>query len=259
MSGVVDEGDQLVRVHRDGRVALLELNRPERMNAVTPELFAALSEALATVTTGDVRAVVITGAGRGFCAGADLKAPRPALEPGSRRLRQLYNPVIAQLAALPAPVIAAVNGATVGAGLSLAVAADLRIVSEDAFFVPGFADIGLVPDNGASWHLPRVIGHSRAALWLTTSSRLSAPEALAWGLADEVVPGPSLRARALELAHVMADKPGGATPETVRLLRSARTTSLAEQLELEAAASDRTTNHPERLAARAAKSASLNT
>jgi 2-(1,2-epoxy-1,2-dihydrophenyl)acetyl-CoA isomerase len=250
---------ELVRVLVDERVALLTLNRPERMNAVTPELFSALSDAVAQVATDDIRVVVLTGEGRGFCAGADLKAPRPALQPGSRRLRQLYHPVIAQISQLRKPVIAAVNGPAVGAGLSLAAAADIRIASQDAVFVPGFVDVGLAPDNGASWHLPRIIGHSRAALWLLSGSRMDATQALEWGLVDEVAPAGSSGDRAMELARTMAAKPGVGMIETLLLLRSARGSTLAEQLEWEGAASDRATDHPERLAARAAKSASLRT
>jgi 2-(1,2-epoxy-1,2-dihydrophenyl)acetyl-CoA isomerase len=259
MSDASAGSSDLVRVLVDDRVALVALNRPERMNAVTPELFAALSDALAAVATDDVRVVVLTGEGRGFCAGADLKAPRPTLQPGSRRLRQLYHPVIAQLSQLRKPVIAAVNGPAVGAGLSLAAAADIRIASQDALFVPGFVDVGLAPDNGASWHLPRIIGPSRAALWLLSGARVDATQALEWGLADEVVPADLVRDRAMELAHAMAAKPGVGMVETLLLLRSARDSTLTQQLEAEAAASDRATDHPERLAARAAKSASLRT
>lgn len=257
MTPPVNETQPMVTAEVDGRVGIVSLNRPDRMNAVTAELFADLTDALATVQAADVKAVIVTGNGRGFCAGADLKAERPALEPGSRRLRQLYNPAIAQISRMSAPVIAAVNGPAVGAGVSLAAAADIRIVASDAYFVPGFVDVGLVPDNGGSWHLPRIIGTSRAALWLCSGNRLTALEAQAWGLADEVVETADVLERAKQLAAVFASKPGCAVTATIDLIRRSRTSSLTEQLEMEAAASDATTTHPERIAARAAKSASI--
>lgn len=179
------------------------------------------------------------------------------MEPGSRRLRQLYNPAITQLSRMSAPVIAAVNGPTVGAGVSLAATADIRIVAKDAYFVPGFVDVGLIPDNGASWHLPRILGPSRSALWLCSGNRWSAEDALQWGLADEVTETAHVLERAMEIAAGFAAKPGCAVTATIDLIRRSRTTSLTEHLELEAAASDLTTTHPERIAARAAKSASI--
>ncbi|KAA9164083.1 enoyl-CoA hydratase/isomerase family protein [Amycolatopsis acidicola] len=247
----------MVHARLDGAVFTITLNRPDRLNAVTAELFEQLSGRLTEAAASDASCVVLTGAGRGFCSGADLRAPRPALEPGSRRLRELYHPAIAQIGKLGKPVIAAVNGAAVGAGVSLAAAADIRVVSSTARFIPGFADIGLAPDNGGSWNLSRILGYHRAFHWLTLGYPLSAERALEWGLADEVVTDAELMDRVSEIAATLAAKPGCAVEATKRLLRAAPAQSLSDQLEMEAEMCDLTTSHPERIAARAARTAKM--
>jgi 2-(1,2-epoxy-1,2-dihydrophenyl)acetyl-CoA isomerase len=179
------------------------------------------------------------------------------MEPGSRRQRRFYNPAIIELAGLDKPVIAAVNGATVGAGLSLAAAADIRVASERARFKCGFVDVGLAPDTGTSLFLERMLGYSRAFYFLATGHVLSASEALSAGLVNEVVPHDSLLDRAGELAALLAAKPGIGVAATKGLLRHAATASLADQLEAESTAYDRTSVHPERLAARASLASTL--
>ncbi len=235
-----------------GSVMTITLNRPDRLNAITPELMRALSDACAEAGRPEIRAVVLTGAGRGFCAGADIKAPKVDLQPGSRRHRQLYNPAIVELASLPKPVIAAVNGPAVGAGVSLAAAADIRIASDRATFSAGFVDVGLAPDTGASYFLLRLLGYARAFQFLTTGEKLSADQALALGLVNEIVGHDRLTDHALELAARLADKPGIGVPTTKSLLRHAARNSLVEQLEAEATAYDQTSTSEDRLAARAA-------
>jgi len=230
-------------------VLVVTLNRPERLNAVTPELFDALSDALAAVDE-HVRAVVLTGAGRGFCVGGDVRAPKSDYAPSSRRMRRFYHPVIEQIDALEQPVIAAVNGPTVGAGLSLAAAADIRIASEKASFSGGFASVGLSPDNGGTYHLVRVLGYTRAFELLLTGVRLDSEQARAWGLVNEVVAHDDLVHRAIELATQLARLPGVAAPVTKRLLKQASLRQLAEQLEQEARAFDEATSHPDRVQAR---------
>jgi 2-(1,2-epoxy-1,2-dihydrophenyl)acetyl-CoA isomerase len=180
-----------------------------------------------------VRAVVVTGAGKGFCAGQDLTE---FSEPGdvSDALRATYHPNVFAIRALEKPVIAAVNGACAGAGLSFACACDIRIASDAARFVPGFVGIGLVPDAGGTYFLHRLLGAPRAFEWMTSNRKLTAAEAHAWGLVSEVVEADSLAARAAELAAFYASLPTRAIGMTKRLFDYADTATLDEQLELEA-------------------------
>jgi 2-(1,2-epoxy-1,2-dihydrophenyl)acetyl-CoA isomerase len=162
-----------VLTSRHGAVLTITLNRPDVYNAFNRELHEALSAALEEAADPDVRAVVITGAGRGFCAGQDLKEFQ-GLSGGIRqRLEETYHPNIRAIRALEKPVIAAINGATAGAGLSLAFACDVRIASTEASFVPGFIGIGLVPDSGGSWFVHQLLGHARAFEWMVSNRRLS--------------------------------------------------------------------------------------
>ena len=219
---------------RDGAVLTITLNRPEVFNAFNRELHAALAAALDEAAAPEVRAVVLTGAGRGFCAGQDLKEFQEA--PGSirERLEETYHPNIRRIRGLEKPVIAAVNGPCAGAGLSLAAACDLRIAADAATFVPGFVGIGLIPDSGGSWFVQRLLGTARAFEWMTSNRRLTAAEAHAWGLVSEVVELEALPARAAELAAFYAGLPTKAVGMTKRLFEHAAAASLEEQLELEA-------------------------
>ena len=176
-----------VLTSRDGAVLTITLNRPEVFNAFNAALHAALAEALAAAADPAVRAVVVTGAGRGFSAGQDLREFQQ-LEGSIRdRLEASYHPNIRAIRALEKPVLAAINGPVAGAGLSLACACDIRVASDAATFVPGFIGIGLVPDSGGSWFIHRILG-ARAFEWMTSNRRLSAQEALDWGVVSEVVP-----------------------------------------------------------------------
>jgi len=223
-----------VLTERDGAVLTVTLNRPEVFNAFNAALHAALRAALEEAAAPDVRAVVITGAGRGFCSGQDLKEFQEA--PGSirDRLEQTYHPNIRLIRALEKPVIAAVNGPCAGAGLSLAAACDIRIASDAATFVPGFIGIGLIPDSGGSWFLHRLLGFARAFEWMTSNRKLTAAEAYAWGLVSEVVEGDGLAARADELAGFYAALPTRGVGLTKRLFDHAYDATLEAQLELEA-------------------------
>jgi 2-(1,2-epoxy-1,2-dihydrophenyl)acetyl-CoA isomerase len=219
---------------REGAVLTITLNRPEVFNAFNAALHAALHEALREAADPAVRAVVITGAGRGFCAGQDLKEFQEMPESIRERLERTYHPNIRAIRALDKPVIAAVNGPCAGAGLSLAAACDIRIASDAATFVPGFIGIGLVPDSGGSWFIHRLLGFARAFEWMTSNRRLTAAEAHAWGLVSEVVEHEALPARAAELAATYAALPTRGIGMTKRLFEHAHTASLDEQLELEA-------------------------
>ena len=241
-----------VNTERDGAVLVVTLNRPDAMNAINRAVLDQFSGAWMEAAEPDVRAVVITGSGRGFCAGADLKGGGAGQDPATSGLRHTYNTHVLGLAALDKPVIAAVNGAAAGAGLSLACAADIRIASEAAKFVPAFARIGLIPDAGGSYFIPRILGYSRAFEWLCTARPLSAQEALTWGLVSEVVAPDALMGRAMELAQQLAGMPGLALSLTKKLLVRSASAALAEQLEDEARAQPVAMTAPGRAEARAA-------
>ena len=217
---------------RDGAVLTITLNRPEVFNAFNAALHAALAEALVEAAAPEVRAVVLTGAGKGFCAGQDLKEFREISGSIRERLESTYHPNIRAIRALEKPVIAAVNGPCAGAGLSLACACDIRIAASGATFVPGFIGIGLVPDSGGSWFIHRLLGFARAFEWMSSNRRLTAAEAHAWGLVSEVVDDVSVRAA--ELAATYAALPTRGIGMTKRLFEHAATASLDEQFELEA-------------------------
>ena len=222
-----------VEVTRDGAVQTITLNRPEVFNAFNRALHAALRDALKEARDPEVRAVVVTGAGRGFCAGQDLKEFGEAGDIGAS-LRATYHPNVLAIRALEKPVIAAVNGACAGAGLSFACACDFRIASDVASFVPGFIGIGLVPDAGGTFFINRLLGPSRAFEWMSSNRKLTAAEAYAWGLVSEVVEADALAPRAAEIAAYYAAMPTRAIGMTKRLFDHAGTATLEEQLELEA-------------------------
>jgi 2-(1,2-epoxy-1,2-dihydrophenyl)acetyl-CoA isomerase len=223
-----------VEVTREGSVLTIILNRPDVLNALTSSVHQGIFAALEDARDPSVRAVVITGAGRGFCVGQDLQEFSDGAADVADNLRRNYHRNVLSIRALEKPVIAAVNGAAAGAGLSLALACDVRIASEAASFVPAFIKIGLVPDSGGTWLARRLLGTSRAFEWLTTGRRLSAEEARAWGLVSEVVPAEQFAERAQEVAQLFAAMPTRAVWHTKRLLDAAETTTFADQLELEA-------------------------
>src|SRR5581483_6103954 len=193
-------------------LAVIELNRPDALNAWTPQLG---SELLAAVRVAgddpDIRAVLITGAGRAFSSGADLRSAREELRPGVTdfgiRLRTVYNPVILAVAEAPKPVIAAVNGAAAGIGAALALACDLIVAAESAYLLLAFVNIGLVPDGAASYLLATRIGYSRAAQLAMLGERLPATTALEWGAINAVYGDAEFRERALEFGARLAAGP----------------------------------------------------
>jgi len=222
-----------VEVAREGAVQTITLNRPDKLNSFTRAVHDGLRQALREAGDPGVRVVVITGAGRGFCAGQDLTEFGEMPDVGAG-LRATYHPNVLAIRALEKPVIAAVNGVCAGAGLSLACACDVRIASDAAFFVPGFVGIGLVPDSGGTYFVHRLLGAARAFEWMTSNRRLTASEAHAWGLVSEVAASEAFSARAAELAATYAAGPTRAIGMTKRLLDHADTATLEEQLELEA-------------------------
>src|SRR5687768_11926503 len=222
-----------VLTSRDGAVLTITLNRPEVFNAFNAALHAGLRAALEDAGDPEVRAVVITGAGRGFSAGQDLKEFQEMPESIRERLESTYHPNIRLIRGLEKPVLAAVNGPCAGAGLSLPAAGDIRVASDAATFLPGFIGIGLVPDSGGSWFIHRLLGFARAFEWMTSNRKLTAAEAHAWGLVSEVTD--DLPARSAELGAEYAVRPTRGIGLTKRLFEHAFGASLDDQLELEAA------------------------
>jgi 2-(1,2-epoxy-1,2-dihydrophenyl)acetyl-CoA isomerase len=223
-----------VETSRDDAVLTITLNRPDVLNAFNAELHRALAAALKEARAPEVRAVVITGAGRGFCVGQDLTEFREAPGDIGARLRENYHPNVLAIRALEKPVIAAVNGAAAGAGLSFACACDLRIAADSASFVPAFINIGLVPDSGGTYFVTRILGPARAFEWLASGRKLTASEAHGWGLVSEVVEAAALADRAAELAAGLAAMPTRGIGMTKRLIDHAASATLEQQLEREA-------------------------
>jgi 2-(1,2-epoxy-1,2-dihydrophenyl)acetyl-CoA isomerase len=222
-----------VETSRDGAVLTITLNRPDSYNALTTGMHAALHSALEEAADEGIRAVVLTGAGKGFCAGQDLSEFRGLEHDVGDHLEATYHPNVRAIRALEKPVIAAINGAAAGAGLSLACVCDIRVAADNAAFVPGFIGIGLIPDSGGSYFLARLLGPSRAFSWMTSNRRLTAAEALAWGLVDHVVPADELPAQAAELAAGYAAAPTRGIAMTKQLFDHAQNATLDEQLALE--------------------------
>ncbi|HVV57902.1 MAG TPA: DUF4389 domain-containing protein [Gaiellaceae bacterium] len=224
-----------VEISRGGGVLTITLNRPDVLNALNRAVHQGLYDGLEQAAHDpSVRAVVITGAGRGFCVGQDLQEFSHGAGDVAENLRRNYHRNVLAIRALEKPVIAAVNGVAAGAGLSLALACDVRIAATSAAFVPAFVKIGLVPDSGGTWLVRRLLGAARAFEWLTTGRKLSADEAREWGLVSEVVADEELADRMHEVAQLFAAMPTRAVWETKRLLDRAETSTFEEQLELEA-------------------------
>ena len=253
---MADDASAVLLQQVDGGVATLTLNRPEALNALNSELRQALLAALKAAARDDaIRAVILTGAGRGFCAGADLRGGSTERDFRSV-LRAEYGPLIAALRTLPKPVVAAVNGVAAGAGVSLALAADLLVASEEAKFVPAFNRIALVPDSGLARTLVRAVGRHRAFEILMGERQLTASDARDLGLVAAVLPTDGLAAGAREFATRLADGPTTAIGLTKRLLNLAEESTLDEALDSEAALQElagRTADHAEGVAAFADK------
>lgn len=220
----------------DGWVKLT-LNRPTRLNAFDEALHVALAGALEDIAASDtVRAVLLTGAGRGFCAGQDLSAV-PMAPDGSHDLgavvKRFYNPLILGLSQLELPVVCAVNGVAAGAGANLAFACDIVLAARSAKFIQAFAKIGLVPDSGGTWTLPRRIGDARARALMMLGEPLSAEQAEAWGAIWKVYDDDALMAEAERLTAHLATQPTYALGLTKLALNGSSTTTLADQLDRE--------------------------
>lgn len=238
-------------------VLTITLNRPEKLNAMTPTLLRELRDAFVEADQDPtVRVVVLTGAGRGFCAGADLTAASEAIMAGEFsyevNLNATYNPLILTMQGLQKPIIAVINGVAAGAGMSLALACDIRIAAESASFLQAFVKIGLVPDSGSTWLLPRIIGLTKALELMLTGQRVGTPEALAMGMINHVVPDSELSDRVRQMAQMFASAPTKTIGLIKQAVNFASTSTLEEALRCEARLQDvagKTADHQEGVAA----------
>ena len=223
---------ELIGLDFDDGIATLTLNDPSSRNGLCAAMLQEILAALAQLARrGDVRALVLTGAGKAFCSGANLGQ---AEGDGADVLEQMANPMILALQALPMPVVAAVNGSAAGAGMSLALAADVAIAARSAFFLAPFLPrLGILPDMGASWFLPHLVGRARTMGMILLGDRLPAERAAQWGLVWECVDDAQLMARARELAHQLGRAPAHSAPEARRAVDAAFANELASQLEYE--------------------------
>jgi len=219
----------------DGAVARITLNRPDRLNSFTAQMHEELREVLASL--GDTRVVVLTGAGRGFCAGQDLNdravAPGQAVDLGET-VEKYWNPLIRTLTAMPQPVIASINGVAAGAGANIAFACDIVVAAKSAKFIESFSAIGLIPDSGGTWHLPRLAGQARALGLALTGEPLPAERAAEWGLIWKAVDDGQLDAEVDAIANKLASLPPLGLAATKEMIRSSWQYTLDEELDRQA-------------------------
>jgi 2-(1,2-epoxy-1,2-dihydrophenyl)acetyl-CoA isomerase len=223
-----------IRVENAGGIARLTLNRPDRLNSFTRAMHDELRDALDNL--GDARVVVLTGAGRGFCAGQDLNdravAPGDAVDLGET-VEQSWNPLVRKLATLPQPVIARVNGVAAGAGANIALACDIVIAALSAKFIQSFSALGLIPDSGGSWHLPRLVGQARALGLALTGEPLPAATAAEWGLIWKAVEDDQLDDEVNRVAAKLASLPPLGLAAIKQIVRTSWSRSLDEELEMQ--------------------------
>ena len=235
-----------ILVESRGGYRVITLNRPERLNALTDEMAGALMEALkAAEKDHDCRALLLTGAGRGFCAGQDLTEIADARPAEIGELLENYNPVILKLRALPIPVVCAVNGVAAGAGANLALACDIVLAAHSASFVQAFAKIGLVPDCGGTWFLPRFVGEARARALSMLADPVPAETAAEWGMIWRAVADDELMREAEALAARLAAGPTAALGLIKQALEGSAVNELEDQLDLEAELQEEAAENPD--------------
>lgn len=218
-------------------VARITLNRPDKLNAFNNLMTSETQDALQRAAQDpDVRVVVLTGAGRGFSAGQDLEQvqARPDGWSIAEHLRYGYNRLVTMMREMDKPVITAINGVAAGAGMSIALAGDIRLASDQSTFVPAFIKIGLVPDSGSTWLLAHLIGPTRAFQIMATGDKVSAPQALEWGMIHQVIPSAQFESSVTEWARRLADAPTRAIGLTKLALNLAMGSTLGEAMECEA-------------------------
>lgn len=225
---------QTIIIERDGHIARITLNRPDRLNSFTRAMHAELASALDAAS--DARVIILTGAGRGFCAGQDLNdrmvAPDEPVDLG-QTVDASWNPLIRRLASMPQPVIARVQGVAAGAGANIALACDLVVAAKSAKFIQSFAALGLIPDSGGSWHLPRLVGQARALGLALTGDPLPAATAADWGLIWKCVEDDALDAEVDALAAKLAALPPLGLAAIKNIVRTTGSRTLNEELDLQ--------------------------
>lgn len=230
---------RFITYETDGGVAVLTLNRPDVLNSFHLDMAREVQHALARIAEDDaVRAVLLTGEGRGFCAGQDLSSvpiipgePMPDL---ADTVRAQYNPIIRAIRELPKPVVCAVNGVAAGAGANLAFACDIVLASSEATFIQSFARIGLIPDSGGTFFLPRLVGFARASALALLAEKITAAQAREWGLIWATCEPAELMPSAREMAAALAEQPTRGLGLTKQALNASLTNTLDAQLDLEA-------------------------
>jgi 2-(1,2-epoxy-1,2-dihydrophenyl)acetyl-CoA isomerase len=236
----MSDNNNLLLLEKKNGVGIITLNRPDKLNAFNDELTFAIQDALKEFEKdAQVRAIVITGAGRGFCSGQDLQARAIDDVVGAKvslgdSIRRRYNPIITKIRRMEKPIIAAVNGVAAGAGSSLAFACDMRIAADTASFIQSFSKIGLVPDSGSTFFLPRLIGATKAFELMITADKVDAAEALRSGIVNKVVPHADLMKETIAMAEKLASGPTKAFGLTKRAVNKAVFPDLEELLEYEA-------------------------
>ncbi len=220
---------------RTGSVAVIRLNRPEKFNSFNREMAMELQNKLDDAAMdSEVRAIYITGEGKAFCAGQDLSEAIEENGPGIEKIVfEHYNPIIKRIRSIEKPIICGVNGVAAGAGANIALACDIVIAARSATFIQAFSKIGLIPDSGGTFILPRLIGLQRATALMMTGDKLNAEDALAWGLISQYCNDDELQAKGMEMATRLAAMPTIGLGLTKRLLNSSFTNSYSEQLEEE--------------------------
>lgn len=225
-----------IELNIENKVAYIKLNRPEVFNSFNREMALSLQNVLDNCANDNqVRAIVLTGNGKAFCAGQDLKeVTTPELNPGFRKiLEEHYNPVIQKIRTIEKPIIAAVNGVAAGAGANIALACDIVVVSENASFIQAFSKIGLIPDSAGTFFLPRLIGFQKASALMMLGDKVSAQEALDLGMIYKVFSSETYEEEMKSLAENLAQMPTKAIGLTKRLLNQSMTNNLEQQLALE--------------------------
>ncbi|WP_170762964.1 2-(1,2-epoxy-1,2-dihydrophenyl)acetyl-CoA isomerase PaaG [Ruegeria lacuscaerulensis] len=227
-----------ILIQDHGNWVEITLNRPEKLNSFNEEMHVALQDALKLARDNRARAVLLTGAGRGFCAGQDLGDRDPSKMDGppdlGQTVRTFYAPLVRLIRSLNFPVICAVNGVAAGAGANLALACDMVLAGENAKFIQSFSKVGLIPDTGGTWHLPRLLGEARAKGLALTAQPLSATQAENWGLIWKSVPDDQLMTEARALAEQFANGPTLGLGLTKQCIQAAAVNSLSDQLDIEA-------------------------
>lgn len=226
----------MIKTEITDKVAILTLNRPEVFNSFNREMALKLQDELDSCEKNpDVRTIVITGNGRAFCAGQDLKeVTSPELNPGFKKiLEEHYNPIISRIRKIEKPIIAAVNGVAAGAGANIALACDVVVASESASFIQAFSKIGLVPDSGGTFFLPRLIGFQKASALIMLGDKISATDAEKMGMIYKVFPTETFEEEVKNIASILSNMPTKALGLTKRLLNNSLTNNLDDQLDLE--------------------------